>query len=211
MRSNKSRVNKNYGKVPKSVKKYVHRMLDNAIEDKSIHNDLTAITPFNSIPFTWDLYSCCNPAQGTAATNRIGRKIRIKSFEMYGVLAAGDNTNIIRMALFTADTSTVLSGVDMDWKLVKDRVGGGNLGTVYYDKFHVVNYHPFDGATPSGVSTQKIIHIKKTFKKPILVTYADDTTATYDRTLFLGMIGDSVAVPHPGFVRGYAIARFEDA
>lgn len=198
-------------KVAKPVKRYVKKVLDRQIEDKTIHNDLSVITPFSSIGNTWDTYQCCNPAQGTTGITRIGRKIRIKSFELYGVLAAGDNSNVVRMALYTADTSTALSGVDIDWKLSKDRVGGGNLGTVYYDKFIPVQYVPFDGATASGVSQQRVIHIKKYFKTPIVVTYSDDTTSTYNKSLFLSVISDSAAIPNPAFTRGYAIARFEDA
>lgn len=197
--------------VSKPVKKYVRKVLDRQIEDKSIHNDLTAIAPFQSIGNTWDTYTCCNPAQGTTGITRVGRKIRIKSFELYGILSAGDSSNCVRIALYTADVGTTLTAVDMDWKLARDRVGGGNLGTVYYDKFVPVQFTPYDGSAGTGVSQQKIVHIKKYFKNPIVVTYADDSTTTYNKTLFLSVISDSVAIPNPGFTRGYAIARFEDA
>lgn len=198
-------------KVSKTVKKYVKKVLDYKIEDKNIHNDLTAIAPFQSIGNSWDTYLCCNPSQGTTAVQRIGRKIHIKSVELYGVLSAGDNSNCVRIAMYTSDTSNALSGVDIDWKLSRDRIGGGNFGTLYYDKYIPLQFTPFDGATASGVSQQKIVRIKKVFKRPIPIVYSDDTTGTYNKQLCISVISDSAAVPHPGFTRGYVITRFEDA
>jgi len=203
---------KNYKKAPvsKAVKAYVARTLDNKIEDKFITKALTTV---GSIGTSWtEIYP--GIIEGTAGdSNRIGRRLSIKSIEIRGVLKPADAYNVVRMVLSVSSSASPMvgSGVGIDDPLLKPSYIGKVLKRVLFDKYILLNQGLIDSATTEY--TPKLVPFKyyKTFKKPIIVTYADSLSTTFDKILVLSIISDSIIASHPVFTNGYIVMRYEDA
>lgn len=199
-------------KVPKSVKTYVTKKIDNMIEDKFIHNDLSAISTFNSIGSTWQNYALCTPPQNVSASGRTGRSVRVKGFELYGILTPADSAgNIVRIIAHLNTSATPFLGpvFDFDWNCAPDNNTGGALIRKYYDKFIPLRFT--SAAAGDAVALQKVIHIKKRFKKPLKITWATDSDTYFNHMLYISVISDSGVVAHPGFTRGFVRCDYEDA
>lgn len=204
-------------KTKQAVKTIVKKQIDKAIEDKYTTSALTDTwASVNTIPTEKDL---CNPAQGTTSITRIGRKIRLKSVEVNGVLAQGstgtlsdDPYNVFRviLGLYTGSSTTPLSSLALTAPLMKDSTGGQLLKSKLYDEYiplTVVSTEKGggDGYTPA---LKKFKLYKKLNK---VITWADDTTTYPDTRLIMSCISDSTVVVNPGFITGYVIVRWEDA
>lgn len=196
-----------YKKVPKSIKQYVARKIDGAIEDK--HKFLLCGTEFSGIPSgTWQYSNCCNITQGATEEQRIGRKIRIKSVNLDGYLACADTTNFVRLILGLFDDSGGLQGMTLSQDIVPANNGQGSLIKKYYDKVHYLKSEPL-----SIGDVLRVNHIRyyKRFKKPITITYADDSATYWNKMLMWCALSDSSATPHPAFLQGHMTCTFEDA
>lgn len=213
---------KSYGKVSKSVKKYVSRVMDKQIEDKIKTGSLQAT--FAILPnVAWSEYPITNVSQGIGKGGRIGNKIRVKSVEINGVIAQGSNElitddawNVMRIILGlyngvnTPLTSANLSINDVmrtDYSSAK-----GTLRQKYLDKYVPLNVVSTEQGAGDGYTPQvKLFKYYKRFKRPILIEYADDAVTYPNKALVLSMISDSVAVTHPGFINGWWCVTYEDA
>lgn len=206
--------------VPRSVKSYITKTLDKSIEDKHIVRNLT---DWNSISTSWSEFNMSSMAQGTGGEYRIGRRIKIKSLLIKGVLCSGVNQtslddayNVVRIVIgtftFGSGTTPLASYAITINQPIDSTVGVAAVQKLYLDKYITLNCStnekgPGDGYAP----VLKNFNYYKKFKKPIYINFADDTATTPNKRLFFSLISDSVAVPHPGFINGYIYMRYEDA
>lgn len=196
-------------KVAKAIKQYVAKKIDNAIEDKLMISDLNSECA--SISSTaWDYTYPCNPAQGTSANTRIGRRIKIKSIEIDGWLSAGDSYNLMRIVLLKCDNTDALASHTLTSYISTDSNSSGAIMQVYYDKVHKLRYVPVDGSTATVMPDYKHIRIKRKFKN-FTVMYGDNGTTQYNHTLCFACLSDSGTPPNPGFINGRIVCRYEDA
>lgn len=206
-------------KVSKAIVKYVNRAIDNVIEDKHIAFDLGSGA--GSINNGWTEYNISNPAQGTGVSQRIGNKIRLKSIEIYGILANGasgssvdDPYNSLRciVGLYRGQTNTPLSsaGFALNTVIRSDfQNARGLLIKKYLDKYIPLNT---SGTRGSGYACElKTFKYYKKFSKGILVEYNDNTNNYPSCSLVTSFIADSSLAPHPGFVAGYMVVTYQDA
>lgn len=198
-------------------KAYVKNLL-NATTEKG-YAAFTLPSVFGSIGNAWIERSLAQPSEGTDVVNRIGRKIRVKSIEVNGILASGatdtvadDISNVVRLRLSLNNpksaTPLVTAGAGMSDPLYKDTVAGEYLIKTYKDMYiplEAVSTGQGDGYTPS----LKRIRFTKRFKHPVEITFASIDNTKPDKLFFLSMISDSLAVLNPGFTQGYCILRYE--
>lgn len=215
---------KKYTSSKKMIKNIVRKELDNAIEDKVIWQKLTA--NYASIG-SWNEQNICDPVQGTAQNQRIGKKVNVKAIEIKGVIAQGsaqaaldDAYNVVRviiatwnaanntpMATLEAATtgminSPVKRGVD-DYALLDRKL---------LDKYIPLNVNTTERAAGDGYTPQvKTFKYYKRFKKSLPILWSDNGNTYPNRRLILSCGSDSTAIPHPGFVSGYCIVHYEDA
>lgn len=215
-------------RVPRNVFKFVKREIDKAVEDKYITGDLGTMAgaSFGAVSTTWQDANVSDLiTQGIARTNRIGNKIRLKSFEMYGILGSGafefltdDPYNVMRIIVGLWDsqitTPMASSGMSINGYLGKACSGNTaeNLVWKFYDKFIPLMITSTEKGAGDGYTPQiKTFHYKKLFKKPIPITWSNASPQISNHKLIVSMVSDSSASVHPGVVNGWYKLTYEDA
>jgi len=202
---------KTYKKVPvsKAVKAYVAKTLDNRIEDKFSTSGLVSV--FGGVGTSWVEYY---PAIGegvSADSERVGRRISIKSIEIRGIMKSADIYNVNRCVISVSTSGAPMSacGVSINQPLLKSTPVGKVCRRILYDKYTTIepNFIEGEGYAPS----LKQFKYYKSFKKPLLITYGDSTTYSFDRMIVVSIISDSIIASHPAFINGYVVVKYEDA
>lgn len=210
-------------RVPRPVARYVRSQIDRHVEDKEF---VLPLTNYPSISTTWSEYSLFQPAQGTTVSTRIGNRIRMKSIQMYGVMAGGqselltdDPYNVVRIviAMYKGMSGvTPLNSIGLDLNTPITRVSGSNLGSsierVLYDRYVTFSVASTekgggDGYTP----TLRTVRYYKRMYKNNIVSFGDNTITYPDRRIIWSVRTDSAANPSPGFIAGYIRIKWEDA
>jgi len=155
-------------------------------------------------------------AQGLDFTERIGRTIIIKSFQLMGQLIGGqsnsavdENRNVFRIALVAMNPSVALAAATFSVESIIDKRYVPGLIKVYYDKM-------FSLASPGRDTTGylpacKMVSIPR-IPLNIRVEYTSNIATSESGTaLWVWFISDSVAVPHPGFESGAMAIQYADA
>lgn len=209
-------------KVPKAVKNYVLKAIDAAHEDKM--RNVSMVTDFGAITSTWTEIVCNTIAQGDEVNQRSGRRIRIKSLHIDGVICTGasqaaldDPYNVVRLVIglyqqgttntplttgLASLTAPINSVVSTDGRIIKK----------YYDKFIPLQVTSTEKGDGDGYTPQlKRIKYYKHWRKGIIVDYNGAASNVYNKLLCISMLSDSAAAPSPGFIAGYWVMRFEDA
>lgn len=207
--------------IPRPVKRYVHRAIARNIENKYAIGDLNAV--FGSIPATWTEQVLVNPSQGVTPQTRLGNKIKIKSLEMKGVMAGGcaenvldDPYNVVRIVigLYNGSDTTPLTDAPavMDAPITTRLYSQAQLIKKYYDKYFHFNAVSVEKNGGDGYASNTVgFRYYKRFKKPLWITWGDDSTTYPTKYLIMSALSDSGAVPHPGFIAGYWKVTYEDA
>jgi len=208
--------------VPASVKTYINNKLDKIMEDKFVNFSLTDVTyGFPSVGNAWTERELNLVAAGTESNQRTGRRIKLKSLEIKGTLAAGASGNVLddpynnmRIVIGLYDESTPLTtgSATMFLPIMRTLGTNGSLIKKYLDKFVALNVTSTEKGQGDGYAPQcKTFKFYKKWKKGIFIDYigtdADDGT----KFLYMSCISDSAAVPNPGFVTGYILLKYEDA
>jgi len=209
MRSNKFRKSRKTLKVPKAVKKYVNSKLDDAIEDKYSIGTMISLMP--SVASSYTSIALCNYSNGTGVGERVGRRVRIKKIVIDGWVAPGDNTNLFRMIVCSAENGSVFAagGNSIDTCFHAKNATSGILDHIYYDKTIFLKHEAIDGN--SGTSVPILRHVRIVIRPNFTIRWSDNTSNYYDHMLFLSCVSDSAAPSNPGFVNGYLLTTFEDA
>jgi len=159
---------------------------------------------------------------GVDSSNRVGRRIAVRSIAIKGVLAGGaigtggvdDYYNTVRMVVIqmkaaksgTSLTPLNTAGISMHSTLNSSTVSG--FVKLHKDHFYGFNNNPY--AAGLCAPEVKEIDFYKRFKEPLVVDYSG-ITLNHDQTqIYIAMISDSSGVPNPGFVSGYYEVRFTD-
>lgn len=128
--------------------------------------------------------------KGTAASNRIGDKIKIKSINIRGVVQAGDNNNLVRLMLVRQSAGNVpllaqFPGV----------IEFPNTDFIYAYKDRVISVTPHQVDGSNIAYPQKIFNFTITFPSGYLISY--DQSDNPLKQLDFYAVSDSVAVPNP--------------
>lgn len=130
--------------VPKSVKSYVDRKLDETVEEKRLTTDMK--TAFGSIGSTWNERTLFQVWPGVQSTERVGNRIRVKSIEIKGVVsqASAESTldepyNVLRIVLghYRGSVLTPLTagGATLNTPITIHENTGKTLIKKYMDKY----------------------------------------------------------------------------
>lgn len=210
--------------VPKSVKRYVSRAIDNSNEDKCTYIRLNDI--FNSVGSAWVEQIISDPAQGVAKNQRIGQRIKMKSVEIRGVLAQGSNQsgitddawNVMRIVVARFGAGANFTPLQSAGQNINDPISksffnqNGRLLHKYLDKYIGLEVASTEkGAGDGYTPTLRQFKYYKKFNKPLFVNWNDNSVNNPSQGLYLSMISDSGAVVNPGFLNGYMLFRYEDA
>lgn len=213
---------KTYRKPSRAVKQYVQRAIGANVENKQVTVSMNAT--FSAITTTWTEADLCNITQGVTGPARIGRKVKLCSLEINCVIAEGaaeiltdDPYNVVRcmVALWSGAAGTTplaTAGTTINAPIRKNLGTRNYLIKKYLDKYIGLQVTSTEKGGGDGYTPQlKNIKYYKKFKKPILITWGDDTTTYPDKRLMISMISDSSAVTNPGIIAGYAVMTYEDA
>lgn len=166
-----------------------------------------------------------NIALGTSSTQRIGRKYRIRSVELRGVLVGGqsalptdDTYNHFRIIIATWNgdsgaTPIHTNSVHPLTPVTRDMSGypgewNHNLIHKYLDKHFILKCVGMDAGN-GYIPDPRMFHYKKKFKGGLVIT-TDDANASPDKRLILSMVSDSLLAPSPGFEHLIIIVKFTD-
>lgn len=184
---------------------YVAKMIHRNIENKKVVANMPATFP--AIGNAWVEVPFGDVAQGITNNTRIGRHISIRAIQIKLVLYAPDTYNTIRLivALFDGSGGTPLATAAATINSLITTDSGSQAKCI---KKYLDQYIPM---TPATSDALRVVDYYKKFKKSIQVTYGDDTITYPDKRLFISMISDSIAAPHPTVAAGYAVCTYEDA
>lgn len=207
------------------TKKYVRSAIKKASETKERRRLLpTDLVGANSISFgsgalIAGLYG--DTAQGAGHTQRIGNRIRAVGLNMDFWLEGGDTTNLMRCIVVTPRKGGIryqpTDKANFVQNLFSNTVSSSvqhlapvdtSRWKVHYDKSIFLRYVPTFG---SGLSTDVYAmkhHVKKFIKFNRPVQFDDQGQITDD--IYLVMLSDSSAPPHPGVIVGFVNAYFKD-
>jgi len=195
-------------------KPMVRRLIRAMAEHKQSTGALTS--GWNSVSTAWtEVDLLAGIIEGGAITNRIGRKISITSLEIKGVLMGGaigaitgdDMYNNIRMLIYvgngnkfgSAITPLATAGVSINTPIRK--YSHNWVSRVLRNQYIGITNQPIDADTAAPGHRPYNVFIK--FKKPLHIQFTGSGTNTNQQQLWISMISDSTAVPHPGFTSGY--------
>jgi hypothetical protein len=179
-------------------------------EVKLIANNLTTLGNLSTTTSDTNLSQLI--AGGTDLTQRLGRQIRIKEFQLSGVLRGGqtnsiadDAFNTVRMVLYVAEQGTAITGLQVS-SLLDLRIYPG-VNKVLFDRTYtlVVNSKDSTGYIP----------VLKELKIHQLMSHLQNYTGSAANTasgpqLHMAIVTDSSVPAYPVFTSGgYAIV-FED-
>lgn len=135
-------------------------------------------------------------AEGDGYYHRSGSKVRILGVRISGVMSPGDTVNVVRILMEQNDPSKTLTHT-IDSIVTKLK---GNTQKKYHDE-----YVTLSTTGDTAVRTyNRYIKINKT------VNYAS-TLGQALEGIYLYMIGDSTAIPNPGFTVGSLEVFFKNA
>lgn len=152
---------------------------------------------------------------------RVGRKIAIKGFSIIGTLQGGqsnvaldDKYNVIRFCTGiargaqAAPAGTPLSTIGFNDPILKVGSAAQNNITVMHDRYITLVSQSRDST--GYMPAVKRFYFKHLFKKPLTITYADDTANTPNQNIFIAFLGDSNIAPSPGFTTGFLKVYYKD-
>lgn len=183
------------------TKSYVDKKLSLAVD--RLYNTANLSTNFNSVGNTWVELDLTAIAVGAGANQREGRDIHITGIEFNGVVAIGDETNVMRIVCAKYDrrniTPLASHGATIHQKLLRQNVSG--LQKVYKDRYIKL--------IGGGDTEQQVIKWRKDFKrKPIVLRFKGAFATDNQDCIVISMISDSAAIAHPGFTHGYWIIYY---
>lgn len=206
------------------LKRWVRKKLDAAVEDKKCVYDITAT--FGSVSTAGQGFSIggCMQTVNAIQGGHVGRKVRIKSLEIKGILSGGQNGtaldeayNVVRLCVVSArGTSTTtppafLLGAGLNAPFQHDITNSASLSKVYMDRYIPMVSNGTERAAGDGLNPHlRFVHYYKRWRNGFPIIYLSDTTAT-KRDIWIWMLTDSAAVPNPGFVNGWIKVIYEDA
>lgn len=186
--------------VPKKVKKYVKSEIMRAEKAVGLHTYVSNAVA-GSISTTPVFYPLTNNTQipkGTDDYTRIGDRFAITSIKGKMVVTAGDNTNYVRLVLFSLVEPAFVPGVDDlfwnigasndYWRQHINRTNNGIMFNIILDKTFNV-----EAETESTV----MYEWKKTWKNGHVVQYTSYNTATPKGSVYALLVSDSGVAAHP--------------
>lgn len=203
-------------KLGTSIRRTVTRMA----ETKRITE--TAVTQFSSVGNSWVYWIPTTVQSAAFASARIGRRVSVVGYRICGLLHGGQNATVaddaynkIRIVIgyqathgISVGTIVPLQGVGFSDPISKTETAGPKYTRIFRNQYLTLKSSGPD--TVGYMPAMRNINIKHFFKKPITVTYADDTQYYPDKCFFMAMITDSTAVPNPGFIDGYFRLYYKD-
>lgn len=147
--------------------------------------------------------------QGTAANQRIGRRILVTSVEIEGTLVGGqvasaldDSYNVIRILVGVSSSwATSMTGISLSTVLGPGRTAG--LERMLCDKFVTLKSAGAD-------STGYLPAVQRVCIRVPVNQYFDIYATTALPTIGVCMVSDSGTVPNPGFTDGQMKISFTD-
>lgn len=187
----RKRYRKKSTKAPKAFKRYVKRQISKSVENKYITTYVSGTGVINS----GNVFPLITISQGLTDQNRIGDRVTMKRLTFRYNISTGDSTNQVRVIIFqykavnflSLTPSVVLNGSSPTY-LSQYNWDGRSQFAVLYDKTHAVNT---DLPSRTFVGRAKM----KWAKRQIMFQAGSSTVAA--NSLFLLMISDSSATPHP--------------
>lgn len=158
----------------------------------------TGIGPLTAISSTVGFTDCTTPAIGTAFNQRVGTKIHLQTIRIRGSFLVADTTNVVRMLVFrwhVDNNSDVPSSSEL-FDSGSDVYSGvtrfaPNRFTILHDEMFALD----------------AFHVIKKYDRTVslqsLCTFSSGTAGIGH--VYVSMISDSTAVPHPAAVWDYQI------
>lgn len=163
-----------------------------SLRPHTLYFDSALTSSFNSVGNSGTLLSITASLDfGDSDAERQSNDLYFKSFQLHGVLEAGDDTNIFRICVYAATLNQ--SGPNsIDFKI---HPGYNCCTQVFYDRwFYLVH----NVAADSYQLTLRVVNISVPLRFKALYRADDDSTPS----LYLFMCSDSAAIAHPGFTCG---------
>lgn len=183
-------------------------------ELKRIETQLSAST-MASIPSTGVYLNFVKGlAQGTDYNKRIGDKVAIMGWTLYGQLEGGqsnlatdDSHNFIRIMFLSTQQGAALSPTP-NFDLPINRQTVTNLIAVYMSKMFSL-YSP--GRDSTGyMPALKMVKMSRKCRKPIVIKFSQGGSTTPSFDLLMYATSDSGVVPNPGFSNGWLRVFYVD-
>lgn len=210
----------NYKKSKQVTKKWVKKQIEKDVEHKVITRSLR--TSFGSVSTSWTEVDLSTMPAGTSSGLRIGRKVKLTSLEINGILGPGasetlldDAYNVFRIRIATYEgggAPMTAASIALDQPVRHDlSTAGPNLIKTYMDKYVPLNVAATEkgGGDGYAASLRKFKYYKK-FKNPIEITFADETATYPNKRLIMSCLSDSGAAVNPGFSTGWILLRYTD-
>ncbi|AUM61641.1 putative capsid [uncultured virus] len=207
----------------RSFRKRARALVAAAAEKKYF---LSSFTDFAALNNVWHEYLFGIMSQGVANGQRIGNRVEISSVNIRLTLESGNTGGVfddshetlrIVMAVWDRkDKDTTVStqleeGTRRGFSDPITRTDMPGLKRKLLDKFiHMVPQGTNMGDT-GYTAVLKEFKYQKKFKKPIVITFKDNTALRPDQVLALSMLSDSAVVPHPGAISGWVSWRYTDS
>lgn len=206
-----------------SFKKRARRIMAAAAEKKYFNSTYVNFASLNNI---WHEYLFGMMDQGVANERRIGNRVEISSINIRLTIESGNTGGIfddahetIRIILAVWDRKDRETTVSTQLEELSPRTYLSDpvtrttmpgLKRKMLDKYiHLVPQGTNMGDT-GYTAVLKEFKYQKKFKKPIVITYKDNSSLRPDQVLALSMISDSSVTPHPGAISGWVSWRYTD-
>lgn len=211
-------------KVPTAFKYYVKKAMDRAVEDKTTSDYLT--TQFSSLSTTWTERDVTDIAQSLDVGGRVGRRIKIKSIQIRGIIQGGqqnsitdDAMNTVRIVVGTYDggqnsTTTPLADAScsISSPIARTLNTGARLQRKHCDRVITLASPGPTGSSPGGyMPALRHFNFYRKFKYPFIIDFSSATANYPSRRLIVSMISDSSVSPNPFFSQGFFKVVYEDA
>jgi len=195
----------------------VRRMLKNAVEYK--HKDINIVNTVDTA--LGQQYDLCEISQGDGLSERIGKRITIKSIEYrftfqraLGAVVPSDTYNVLRFIIFKwkQDDSILGAGVPvMSDVLTQQSVltAFPPLAPPVFQNKRVRILHDFMYRVDAAAQNVAMWKKKHVYKTGHVVEFNDATNDGYNK-LYLSIIGDSTAEPDPT-IQGIMRVTYSDA
>lgn len=195
-------------RVRAALKRQITQIQETKYAAEYLSNVFAAITGAWN---TWD--PIANIVEGTDIFDeRIGRRIAVTEFFMYGMLvggcsniAADDKYNCVRITgVVTGDNNPMGAATIND--IVGKRMEGIEVERKFLDKYIVLNTV---GSDSTGyIPNVRLVKIYKKFKKPIIIDFSQGNVP--NKKIIISAISDSGLVPSPGFTVGHIAVHYKD-
>jgi hypothetical protein len=169
----------------------------------------------STIPSNGQHYNICAIAEGSDRTNRIGRSLVVKGFEMRAVVEAGkenllfngDYNNVVRFILWrprSLDPITSSNNITGALFPVGDPISAipdaDDVAEIYFDKTVTVrtNYGPNSTGTGTATQTQVQALVHEVVALNVPVAFSNTGAANVSQNqIILSVWSDSTATPYP--------------